>query len=157
MPGPLVQALIAHVDSVFEGPNGDYAAVLEALAGVTAARALWKPVPTQNSIWQIAEHLIASKEWEMEMLEKGQADAADWIEPSGGEAEWQAGLVRLKDAHRRLKLALARLSDDELLKVPAPEGNRTLLELLLSSGPAHEAHHAGQIDYLQGLQTKASL
>ncbi len=32
MPGPLVQALIAHFDSVFEGPNGDYPAVLEALA-----------------------------------------------------------------------------------------------------------------------------
>jgi len=30
MPGPLVQALIAHLDNVFEGPNGDYSAGLEA-------------------------------------------------------------------------------------------------------------------------------
>lgn len=27
------------------------------------------------------------------------------------------------------------------------------LHLLLSSGPGHEAHHSGQIDYLKGLQT----
>ena len=32
MPGPLAQALIAHFDSVFVGPNGDYPAVLESLA-----------------------------------------------------------------------------------------------------------------------------
>ncbi len=31
MADPLVQALIAHFDSVFEGPNGDFPAVLEAV------------------------------------------------------------------------------------------------------------------------------
>jgi hypothetical protein len=40
---PLVRTLIAHFDSVFAGPNGDHPAVLDALAGVTAAQALWKP------------------------------------------------------------------------------------------------------------------
>ena len=39
MPDALVQALIAHFDSVFEGPNGDYPAVLEALAGITVTQA----------------------------------------------------------------------------------------------------------------------
>ncbi len=62
MPGPLGKSLIAHYESVFVGPNGDYAAVLEALAGVSAAQALWKPAPHQNSIWQIVDHLTASKE-----------------------------------------------------------------------------------------------
>jgi len=33
MSNSLVQALIAHFGSVFEGPNGDYPAVLEALGG----------------------------------------------------------------------------------------------------------------------------
>ena len=152
MPDPLVQALIAHFDSVFEGPNGDYAAVLEAVAGVSVAQALWKPTPTQNSIWQIVEHLIASKEWQIDMLKHGQAASPVWVEPSGDEAAWQASLTRLKEAHRRLKLALERVTDVDLIKVPAPEENRTLLELTLSSGPAHEAHHSGQIDYLRGLQ-----
>ncbi len=152
MSGPLVQALIAHMDSVFEGPNGDYAAVLEAVAGVSVAQAVWKPTPTQNSIWQIIEHLTASKEWLIEMLERGQAASPIWVEPSGDEAAWQASLARLKDAHRRLKLVLEQVAEADLLKVPASGEGRTLLELILSSGPAHEAHHSGQIDYLKGLQ-----
>ena len=152
MPGPLVQALIAHFDSVFAGPNGDYSAVLEAVAGVSVTQALWRPTPTQNSIWQIVEHLIASKEWQIEMLEHGQTAPPVWVEPAGDEAAWQASLARLKDAHYRLKLALEQVAEAGLLKVPVPEEGRTLLELILSSGPAHEAHHGGQIDYLKGLQ-----
>jgi len=151
MSGSLIQALIAHFDSVFEGPNGDYPAVLEALTGVSVTQALWKPTPKQNSIWQIVEHLIASKEWQVDMLEKGKAISPVWTEPSGDEAAWQATQARLKDAHRRLKVALEQMSKNELLKIPESE-NCTLLELILSSGPAHEAHHSGQIDYLKGLQ-----
>jgi hypothetical protein len=143
MPAPLIQALIAHINSVFAGPNGDYPAVLEALAGVTAAQALWKPAPTQNSIWQIVEHLVASKEWQIEMLEKGEADPPVWIEPAGDEAAWQASLARLKDAHQRLKGAIEAVPEADLLEVPVPGWGRTLLELILSSGPAHEAHHSG--------------
>ena len=152
MPGLLVQALIAHFDSVFQGPNGDYSAVLEAVAGVSVTQALWRPTPTQNSIWQIVEHLIASKEWQIEMLEHGQTAPPVWVEPAGDEAAWQASLARLKDAHHRLTLALEQVAEADLLQVPVPEEGRTLLELILSSGPAHEAHHGGQIDYLEGLQ-----
>jgi len=91
----LVQVLIAHFDSVFAGPNGDYPAVLEALAGISASQALWRPAPQQNSIWQIVDHLSASKIWQIDMLEKGQADSPVWIQPAGGENEWQAALTRL--------------------------------------------------------------
>jgi hypothetical protein len=42
------------LDSVFEGPNGDYSAVLEITAGILVAQALWKPLPTRNSTCQIA-------------------------------------------------------------------------------------------------------
>ena len=154
MPDTLVQAMISHFDSVFEGPNGDYPAVLESIAGVSVTQALWKPTPTQNSIWQIVEHLIASKEWQIEMIERGQAASPAWVEPGGDEAAWQASLARLRDAHLRLKRALERLPEADLLEVPVQEWGRTLLELTLSSGPAHEAHHGGQIDYLKGLQAE---
>ncbi len=151
----LVQALIAHFDSVFEGPNGDYPAVLEALAGLTVTQAAWKPASNHNSIWQIVDHLAASKAWQIEMLEKGQAAPPVWTEPAGDESDWQAALARLKDEHARLKVALGQVPEEGLLTVPVPEWIRTLLELLLSSA-AHEAHHAGQIDYLRGLQTGAA-
>ena len=153
MSGPLVQALIAHFDSVFIGPNGDYSAVLETAVGLSVEQARWKPKSSQNSIWQIVEHLIASKEWLIEMLEHGQANSTVWTTPSGDDIAWQASLERLQDAHRRLKQILDKLEDDALLKSPTPAGNQTLLELILSSGAAHEAHHSGQIDYLKGLQS----
>ena len=154
MASPLLQALIAHFDSVFEGPNGDYPAVLEALAGLTAAQATWKPAPHHNSIWQIVDHLTASKVWQIEMLEKGQAAPPVWTQPEGDESDWQAAVARLKDAHARQKVVLGQVPEEDLLTVPVPEWNKTQLELLLSSA-AHEAHHSGQIDYLRGLQTGA--
>jgi len=150
----LIQALIAHFDSVFEGPNGDYAAILESLASVSAEQALWKPAPGRNSIWMIVEHLITSKEWQIQMLETGQASSPDWVEPAGDEAAWQAEIARLREAHQRLKAALEQVKEADLLAVETPVPGRTLLELILSSGPAHEAHHGGQIDYLKGLQAR---
>jgi uncharacterized damage-inducible protein DinB len=150
---PLVRALIAHFDSAFEGPNGDYPSVLEALAGVTVSQAKWKASPDSNSIWQIVDHLTASKEWQMEMIEKGEALSPVWTQPSGDEAAWQTSVARLREAHVRLKTMLERLRDEDLLKPPTPDSSPTLLELLLSSGSAHEAHHSGQIDYLKGLQS----
>ncbi|HEY5119049.1 MAG TPA: DinB family protein [Anaerolineales bacterium] len=167
MPGPMAQALIAHLDSVFVGPNGDYPATLEALDGVSAAQALWKPAPASpasrgqargqapggNSIWQIVDHLTASKQWQIDMLEKGQASSPPWTRPEGDETAWRATVARLQDAHIRLKIALGRVADADLLKPQPAEQNRTLLELILSASSAHEAHHSGQIDYLKGLQS----
>jgi len=149
---PLARALIAHFDSAFEGPNGDYPSVLEALAGLTASQAMWKPSPKSNSIWQLVDHLTASKEWQIEMMAKGEAPSPVWTQPSGDEAAWQISVARLHEAHVRLKTVLEQLQHEDLLKSPSPELTQTLLELLLSSGSAHEAHHSGQIDYLKGLQ-----
>ncbi len=151
MAGSLVNAMVAYFDSVYTGPNGDYPSVEEALIGITAEEALWKPEPTQNSIWQIVEHLAASKDWQIDMLQDKNPSPPAWVEPSGGEVEWQATLARLREAHGRLQAALQKVPEADLLEVPVPEWGRTLLELLLSSGPAHEAHHSGQIDYIKGL------
>ena len=151
MTSPLIHAIVAHIDSVFYGPNGDYPAVLEALDGITAEQALWKPSPSQNSIWQIVEHMIGSKEWQIEMIQGKNPASPKWIEPSGDEAAWQATIARLKQAHERLKTALQAEPQPDLMEIPVPEWGRTLLELVLSSGPAHEAHHDGQIDYIKGL------
>jgi hypothetical protein len=152
MPGRLVQALIQHIDSSFTGPNGDYPAVLEAIAGLTAAQAMWKPTPSSTSIWQIVDHLTASKRWAPEMLATGQADPPVWADPKGGEDTWQRSISVLQETHNQLKAALAQLEDAALLEIPDHAQSRALLEYILSSGTAHEAHHGGQIDYLRGLQ-----
>jgi uncharacterized damage-inducible protein DinB len=155
MADALVQMLIAHFDSVYEGPNGDYPAVLEALAGVTVEQAAWKPAPEHNSIWQIVDHIAASKVWQIDLLEKGEAASPVWTEPAGEESSWLASLAHLKAAHARLKNALGRLTQEDLLAFPVVEWKKRQLELLLSIA-AHEAHHSGQIDYLKGLQAGKS-
>jgi uncharacterized damage-inducible protein DinB len=155
MDGRLLHALVAHVDSVFSGPNGDYPAVLESLGGVTPVQAAWKPTPLGNSIWQIVDHLTGSKTWEIDMLEKGQAASPSWAEPELSEQAWDACLGRLKAEHLRLKSTLEAIPEEDLLKIPAPDLNQTLLELILSI-TAHEAHHGGQIAYLKGLQSPPS-
>jgi len=151
MANPLPKILIAYFDSVFEGPNGDYPAVLESLAGISAVQAAWKPARDCNSIWQIVDHLADSKLWQVDMLEKGQADAPVWGEAEGGTEDWLASLAHLNNTHVRLKEALGKLTEDSLFVIPDPEWGLTWLQLLLSIA-AHEAHHAGQIDYLKGLQ-----
>ena len=151
---PLVQALMEHYERAFTGPNGNYPAVLESVAGVSVAQALWKPAPAANSIWRIVEHLIASKEWQIKILKNEPTATPVWIEPTGDEAKWQAALTRLEDAHRRLMVVIENIDEADLLKVPVPEWGRTLLELILSFGPSHDAHHSGQIDYLRGLQAE---
>jgi len=152
---PLLKALIDHFDSVFEGPNGDYPAVLEALEGVTALKAASKPAPACNSIWQIANHLTASKEWQMDILKHGEAAAPVWPQRAGDERAWQAEIARLKEAHGRLRAALEEVREETLLTVPGTGSGETQLELLLSSA-SHEACHAGQIDYLKGLHASTT-
>ncbi len=152
MAGPLARALAAHMDSVFVGPNGDYPPLLEAINGLTAGQAVWKPSPASNSIWQIVDHLTASKVWGIEMFEKGTAAFPVWTEPSGDEAAWQRSVDQLKAAHGRLKNLIEGLQDAALLEFPAPELHQTFMELILSTACAHEAYHNGQIHYLRGLQ-----
>ncbi len=152
MSNKLVRALISHFDSVFYGPNGDYAAVLEVVENLPAAQAIWSPGPDQNSIWQIVEHLIASKDWQISMIETGYQPEMMWGQPSGDETAWKATVASLKDAHRQLKMTLEKLTDEQLLSIRDEKSGQTLLQLILSSGSAHEAHHSGQLDYLRGMQ-----
>ena len=155
MTPPLVRAVIAHFDSVFCGPNGDYPALLESLDGLTAAQAAWKPAPERNSIWQMVDHLVFSNKWGIDMFEKGRADLPVWSEPDVSEANWQGLVAELKSTHERLKAAMEKyLADETLLEFPDPKLRQTMLELVLSTSCAHQAYHVGQIDYLRGLQGK---
>jgi hypothetical protein len=119
---------------------------MENLNGVSAAHAQWKPAPAEkgrassgNSIWQIVEHFTASKQWLIDLLETGKASLPKWNDPRGDDRAWQESVARLRDAHFRLLAALECISDDDFLALQPAENNRTLLEVILSAGSAHEA------------------
>jgi hypothetical protein len=148
----LLDILIHFVEGVFTGPNGDYPAVLETLDGLTSDVALRKLDPESNSIWQIVDHINSSKIWEMEMIEKGKASSPEWIHPKGDEQAWKVEIDRLKETHAHLISKLREIDEKSLFRTKA-EDNPSIGELILSI-TAHEAFHAGQIDFLKGVYNR---
>lgn len=102
MTTPWVEILHNQSVGAFEGPNGDYPSVLDALEGLTAAQAVWKPSPGRHSIWQIIDHLVKSKEWERQMIEGRRLASPPWGDPSGDDKAWQATVQRLRDTQTQL-------------------------------------------------------
>lgn len=146
-----IEILRNHSMGAFEGPNGDYPSFLDALEGLTAAQAAWKPSPERHSIWQIADHLIKSKEWERQMIEGQRPAPPPWGDPTGDDNAWQATIQRLRDAQARLLQAIEHLTVDDLMKRPPTRLKWSVVNLILNKG-AHDAYHAGQIRYLRALQ-----
>lgn len=146
----LRDVLLAQVEATFAGPHTAKVAVLEAVKGLGAAQAAWKPGPERHSIWQIADHLTRAREWLLGFLQGRRVEGEGWTEPEAGEEAWQAALSGLSSAQARLKAAIEELSDEDLLKTPFP--NATLIHFLFSEVVAHDAYHSGQIRYVRALQ-----
>jgi hypothetical protein len=132
----------------------------EALEGLTAAQAAWRPTPARHSIWQIVRHLILWKDGLLRALdgdppEREALQGADWGEAGGDESAWRAD----REAALRLShdlLARARAMDDATLSRPLvwyrgwTKTQPVAVRLLRRA--AHDSYHAGQIRYLRALQ-----
>lgn len=135
----------------FQGPNGDYPPVLEALDGLTAVQASWKPLPDRHSIWQIVDHLTKRKEWERRVILGERLPAPAWEDPSGDDTAWRAAIEQLRTAQAQLLEAIEGLTEDDLRKLPPTRTGWAVVNLILNK-VAHDAYHAGQIRYLRALQ-----
>lgn len=131
----------------------------EALSGLTAAQAAWKPAPARHSIWQIVRHLILWKggvldAWSGTPPDGQQLVARDWPEAAGSEDDWA------RDRRTLLEISLELLSrvdglDDAGLSTAIDwyQGrHRQPLALRVVRTTTHDAYHAGQIQYLRALQ-----
>jgi len=131
----------------------------EALDGITAAQAAWKPAPDRHSIWQIVRHLILWKggvldAWNGNPPDGQQLTARDWREAAGSEADWA------RDRQTLLAISLELLSrvhalDDAGLSQPIDwyKGrHRQPLAMRVVRTTTHDAYHTGQIQYLRALQ-----
>ncbi len=135
----------------FRGGAWHGPAVAQSLAGVDAAIAARRPIPEAHSIWEIVLHLAA---W-MDVARRRIAGEAlgdlppelDW--PAGGddEADWQAALTRLDEAHCRLHADVLSLEDGRL-DDPVAGSDPTVRGLLLGV-LQHNVYHAGQITLLK--------
>ncbi len=124
----------------------------ELLNGLTAERALARPLPGVRCVWELVLHAAAWQE-EVGRYLQGQPfrtlpPEEDWppvTDPSP--AAWDAARQRLLDGGRRLADAIARLPDERLDEVVP--GKKFRVYILLHGLVQHHIYHAGQIAVLK--------
>ncbi|MHB8730739.1 MAG: DinB family protein [bacterium] len=163
MPGNVLtlhDLVVDHVYTLLEKEGWQWQPPLsEALDGVTAAQAAWKPASDRHSIWQIVRHLSLWKggvldAWNGNPPDGQQLTARDWREAAGSEADWA------RDRQALLAISLELLSrvhalDDAGLSQPIDwyKGrHRQPLAMRVVRTTTHDAYHTGQIQYLRALQ-----
>jgi DinB superfamily len=131
----------------WHGPN-----LRQALKGVTAKQAAWRPAPGRHNIWEEALHAAYWKYAVRRRLEgakqgsfvlKGHNFFARPEKGNATEAAWRADKAILDKEHHAMVLAIRRI-----LKTPQAKKRLPMLY-----GVAfHDVYHAGQIRLLRRLQ-----
>ena len=124
--------------------------LLDALDGVDAAEAAWKPAPEERSIWEIVHHVIAWADWATNFLRGKDTDVTDWppVMDAGADA-WQATRERLNTRLAAFREQIAAIDPNDLFGAPAPEVTPTNRFIAINSILVHNAYHAGQITKLR--------
>ncbi len=136
----------------YEGEAWHGPSLKEILAGVTAAQAAARPLGAAHSIWEIVHHVAA---WEAIVLRriggevvKNVSTEVDWPPVrETSEAAWQGTLKALESGNRRLREAIAQMTDEQLrARVPGKESS---FYGELHGIVQHDLYHAGQIALLK--------
>ena len=142
-----------HGGDPWHGPS-----VLEALDGLTAAKAAARPVPGAHSIWELVLHITA---WRGEVVKRIQGRPAgdpvegDWpVVPQPTEPNWSAALERLQRSHEDVVVAvrsMPRSRLDEPVNDPRDPAAGTGLSFYTTVHGLvhHDVYHAGQISLLR--------
>ena len=134
--------------------NGWFVALLNALEGVTADQAAWKPENVDNSIWENVNHLIF---WNERWLQRyrGELNKPEDVENKGtfhsGETDWQATLEKLNAVMAEWREKLRSIDEDKLAS-PVNSEYHAPWRSPLAHQNIHNAYHIGQIVLLRKLQ-----
>ncbi len=124
--------------------------VEQALAGLTAEQALWRPNPEVKGIWDMVLHLAAWNENIVERTETGQkahpAEGA-WPPPpeTPSEEAWAAAKQRLMKSYESVQQLIANSPLDKLQSAPYGIGD-------LLCRFTHSGYHLGQISKIRELK-----
>ena len=147
----LVLALFdeAYEKKTWHGPN-----LKQAIRGVTAEQAAWRPGAGRHNIWEETLHAAYWKHEVRRRIENGKKGSFTlkgsnfFPRPERGkanEAAWRADKNLLEREHRILRSTVARVLD-------RPEGAKFLRQIY---GVAlHDVYHAGQIRLLRRLMKR---
>ena len=139
-------------DCWHEGPS-----LIEAVRGVTAAEAIWKPVTKSHGIWELVLHCAYWKFVVRRYFEQEEAGAfarspENWPKApkDPDEQAWSKDQALWRDEHRRLREAIAKLPPKRWDLIP-PGGKQSTYAQLVVGITCHDAHHTGQIQLLKRL------
>jgi uncharacterized damage-inducible protein DinB len=137
--------------------NGWFVAIRNALEGVTALQAIWKPDGSDNSIWESLAHVSYYNNAYLQRF-KGidyKYDIADNDETfrSGdlSEAAWRAEVVKFDEIMKAWR-GLIEAADRSKLDEAVSAENTAIWAELIANVNAHNAYHGGQILLLRKLQ-----
>jgi uncharacterized damage-inducible protein DinB len=154
---PQTEWLIKAMEMTFAKGKGLWAhSMLDALEGLTAEQAAWKPSGPQphgtHSIWEIVHHATYWKDWAVQRLDGSTAKFSDeesWAVTETSEEAWTKAIARLKRTHNKL---MRRLREKKLeLNKPFP-GEKMPTGEALFGVLAHDLYHTGQIVVLRQMQ-----
>jgi DinB superfamily len=136
----------------FEGGAWHGPAVLELLAGVTAAQAHVRPIPEARGIWELVLHLGSAYRLVLRRLRGDATQLApdeDWPPvPEPSEANWTAAVDGLRSLNAEARQAVIGFDPSELdapLVADPPYSAYTQFIGLTQ----HDLYHAGQIALLK--------
>ena len=135
--------------------NGWFVATKNAIAGVSAEQADWKPEGADNSIREIINHL---NYYNNAYLQRFKGIDYEYNIPDndatfdhGETPSWETEAARFDAIMNEWRDVLAT-ADEAKLEELAPPNNELKWKAIISSINAHNAHHGGQIVLLRKLQ-----
>ena len=150
------ETLLTQYDRCYN-ENGWFVAVRNALEGVTAEQAAWKPEGSDNSIWESMSHIRYYNNAYLQRF-KGvdyKYDVADNDETfrSGdlSEEQWQAEVAKFDSIMTEWRGLIEAADESKFDEIISAENSANWAELIANVN-AHNAYHGGQILLLRKLQ-----
>jgi uncharacterized damage-inducible protein DinB len=134
--------------------NGWFVALTNAVEGITAEQAAWKPENVDKSIWENVNHLIF---WNERWLQRyrGELNEPQDVENEStfrsDETDWEAALKKLNAVMDEWREKLEAIDEDKLTSPVNTEYQAPWWEPLAHQN-IHNAYHIGQIVLLRKLQ-----
>ena len=149
------KTLLKQFDICF-ATNGWFVAVRNAITGVTAEQASWKPDGSDNSIWQLLSHMNYYNNAYLERFQGRQfeyeiSDNDATFTQSVNDEDWRLEFERFEQIENSWRSALESADDSKFDEI-APPYNKLSWSEIIANINAHTAHHGGQIVLLRKLQ-----
>ena len=162
---PSIDLLLRTIDQGYDRKSWHGTTLRGSLRGVSAEEAAWRPGPDRHNIWELAVHAAYWKYSVLRRLRGGERgsfplEGSNWfprpVDPGslgdpGDDRAWKQDLSLLGQMHRDLRAAVATLTEEDLLKVPA--GGATTVSDLVVGVAFHDIYHAGQIQLIKRLRS----